>query len=267
MGAVHRRRQAGSSPVMLGCYQALTKPLVDTLPAHCSHLNNNNLILLVIALSDLCSDSRAPRGSSLLSSAQAVSASAADQLLDFVLPELLNRLTYSTVTLKQATKLTRALSDLPTSVTCYPAFSEICIALAPSIAAHIHAIDAPTGMTLLVCASSQHALIPENPQVLAAQLQAIGKMDTTNYPPNMNHRAILNTLWAVRCLKKQNPEVLRMAMTRVDAARFRGSLSTLLMRSFRVRCPYLNLIELVWCICSLFAHWHCHLQGFIGCAG
>ncbi len=47
MGAVHRRRQAGNSPVMLGCYQALTKPLVDTLPAHSSHLNNNNLILLV----------------------------------------------------------------------------------------------------------------------------------------------------------------------------------------------------------------------------
>lgn len=245
MGAVHRRRQGGASPVMLGCYQALTKPLVDTLPVHCSHLNNTSLVQLVQALADLCTVSRAPRGSSLLSVADAASTSAAQQLLDFVLPELVVRLKESTVTVKQVVKLTRAFCDMPASVTSSAVFSETCTALTPSVQACAHGMDALAAMTMLTSAASQEALLPQSPDTLAAHLQTIAAMDTTQWPPHMTAHTVLKTLWAVHCVKSHSPEVLRTAMKRVDAARLRGTLHTLLMGAFLV-CPAL----LAWRKCS-----------------
>lgn len=236
---------------MLGCYQTLTKPLVDTLPAHCTHLNNNSLIQLAVALSDICTNSRAPRGSNLLSVADAASTSAAQQLLDFVLPELVARLQKSTATRRQVVKLTRALCELPASVTSSAVFSETCTALATSVEACVHTMDALTSMTMLISATSEEALMPQSPAVLAAYMRAIAAMETAQWPPHMTPHTVLKTLWAVQRVKSHNPDVLRMAMKRIDAARLRGTLCTLLMRAFHV-CPAHSLTLYVSQIAMLF---------------
>jgi hypothetical protein len=235
MGAVHKRKQGGSSPVMLGCYQALTKPLVDTLPGHCTHLNNTSLIQLVVALADLCIISRAPKGSNLLSVADAASVSAAQQLLDFALPELVARLKVTTVPQKQVIKLARALSELPASVASSVVFSETWTALTPSVEACARSMDAVSAMTMLICATAQDSLTPQSSDVLTAYLLTIAAMDTAQWPAYMTPHSVLKTLWAVHCVKSHSPEVLRVAMKRVDAARLRGTLCTMLLRAFQVR--------------------------------
>lgn len=237
MGAVHRRRQ-GSSAVMLGCYQTLTKPLVDTLPAHCCYLTNTSLVALAVALADICTTSQAPRGSNLLAVADAASSSAAQQLLDFVLPEIVARLKDSIATRKQVVKLTRAFCDLPASVTSSAVFPDACTALAKSVAACVHTMDSMTAMTMLISASSQDALMPRSSDVLAAYLRKISAMETAQWPPHMTPHTVLKTLWAVQCVKSYSPEVLRTAMKQVDASRLRGTLRTLLMRAFMVRSAH-----------------------------
>ena len=237
MGAVHRRRH-GSSSVMLGCYQTLTKPLVDTVPAHCRHLSNNSLVTLTVALADICTCSRAPRGSNLQAVADTVSTSAAQQLTEFVLPEITIRLKESTANRKHVAKLTRAFAGLPASVTSSAVFPDACIALDESVAACAHTMDSLTAMTMLICASSQPALMPRSPELLAAHLSTIAAMDCSQWPPHMTPHTVLKTLWAVQCIKSHSPEVLRTAMKQVHAARLRGAVRNLLMRAFQVRLAY-----------------------------
>jgi hypothetical protein len=236
LGSVHRRRHGGSSPVLLGCYQSLTKPLVDTLPAHCAHLSNSSLIQLTVSLSDLCTKSRAPKGSNLESVADATSTCAAQKLLDLVLPELIARLKESVATPKQAVKLTLALGDLPASVTSSAVFGKTCKALTPSVEACAEDLDALSAMKMLISATLQDALMPQSSDVLVAYLRAISAMETADWGPQLSPHTVLKTLRAVHCVKRHSPDLLRLALTLVDTARLRGTLSSILTRALTV-CP------------------------------
>jgi hypothetical protein len=234
LGVVHLRRE-GSSPLMLGRYVTLAGPLVDTLPRHCAHLSNADLVQVVSAVSNLCTPSRAPKGSRLHAEGEAICAKAEEQMCNHILPELSERLKSSILDRYQTVKLTRALSHLPEKVKQSHHFQEACEHLTHSVrkivtdGLHFTAADTAT---MLVHGSMEPALSPCDDTVLVFYINQLCRMHTSRLPARVTPNVLMRVLPAFQCFKLWDPELLKAA----NMSKLQHVLSCLLTQALKV-CP------------------------------